>query len=134
MFLAMAATYDPDPDAPLGFHLPMDLHTAEVDESRWKRWIAHDPIRLVRRADVKRSLRSLKGLYVDCGSRDQYHLHFGSRVLHRELERARIAHRYEEFDDDHSSIDYRMDESLPFLWKALTAGGKRRKATRRGRR
>jgi len=26
---------------------------------------------------------------------------------------------YEEFPDDHSSVDYRMDVSLPFLAKAL---------------
>ncbi len=30
-----------------------------------------------------------------------------------------IAHTYEEFDDTHSSIDYRMDVSLPFLYRAL---------------
>jgi hypothetical protein len=26
---------------------------------------------------------------------------------------------YEEFDDNHSDIDYRMDVSLPFLYRAL---------------
>jgi hypothetical protein len=30
-----------------------------------------------------------------------------------------IAHRYEESPDDHSGVDYRMDESLPFLAQAL---------------
>ena len=30
-----------------------------------------------------------------------------------------IPHRYGEFDDDHSSIDYRMDASRPFLYRAL---------------
>ena len=30
-----------------------------------------------------------------------------------------VAHRYEEFPD-HSGVDYRMDESLPFLARALT--------------
>ena len=35
MTICMAATYDPDPDAPLGFHLPFDLQTCEVDEARW---------------------------------------------------------------------------------------------------
>lgn len=28
-------------------------------------------------------------------------------------------HRYEEFDDDRSDIDYRIDVSLPFLYRAL---------------
>jgi hypothetical protein len=31
-----------------------------------------------------------------------------------------IAHRYEEFADSHSGVDYRMDESLPFLAQALS--------------
>ena len=33
-----------------------------------------------------------------------------------------MTHRYEEFPDNHSSVDYRMDESLPFLAQALTEG------------
>jgi hypothetical protein len=28
---------------------------------------------------------------------------------------------YEEFPDNHSSVDYRMDVSLPFLAKVLSA-------------
>ena len=35
------------------------------------------------------------------------------------LAAAGIRHRYEEFDDDHSDIDYRMDASLPFLYRVL---------------
>jgi hypothetical protein len=31
-----------------------------------------------------------------------------------------IAHRYEEFSDNHSGVDYRMDESLPFLAEPLS--------------
>ena len=30
-----------------------------------------------------------------------------------------IRHTYEEFDDNHSDIDYRMNVSLPFLYRAL---------------
>jgi len=66
------------------------------------------------------SLRKLKALYMDCGDRDQFNLVFGARQLNRALERLGITHRYEEFPDDHSSVDYRMDESLPFLAKALS--------------
>jgi len=62
----------------------------------------------------------LKGLYIDCGSRDQYFLHYGARQLTDKLNALGIDHRYEEFDDNHSSIDYRMDISLPFLYRALT--------------
>ena len=117
MEIAMAATYDPDPRAPLGFRLPVDLDTGEIIPRRWARWREHDPINLVARH--ARALRSLRGVYVDCGWRDQYHLHYGARILSRELARHRVPHTYEEFDDTHSSIDYRMDVSLPFLYRAL---------------
>jgi S-formylglutathione hydrolase FrmB len=98
MFLAMAAFYDPDPEAPLGFRLPMDLQTGEVDEKRWARWLRHDPIELAKKAGVQKQLRSLRGIYFDCGTRDQYHLHYGARILHKRLREARISHHYEEFD------------------------------------
>jgi len=38
----------------------------------------------------------------------------------RRLNELGIAHRYEEFPDNHSGVDYRMDESLPVLAKALS--------------
>jgi enterochelin esterase-like enzyme len=117
MNVCMAASYDPDPAAPLGFRVPFHLDTGELIESRWKRWLEHDPVLLVRRH--ARNLRRLRGLYIDCGWRDQYHIHFGTRQLSRRLAAAGIAHRYEEFDDDHSDVDYRMDTSLPYLYHAL---------------
>jgi S-formylglutathione hydrolase FrmB len=117
MEIAMAASYDPDPAAPLGFRLPVDLETGELLPARWKQWLKHDPIHLV--SKYKANLASLHGVYVDCGWRDQYHLHFGARILSRELSRHGIKHVYEEFDDTHSSVDYRMDVSLPFLYRAL---------------
>ncbi|GGF42430.1 esterase [Aliidongia dinghuensis] len=119
MILAMAATYDPDPEAYLGIRLPLDIETGERIEARWANWLAWDPVVMVDR--LGENLRSLKGLFIDCGSDDQFNLVFGARQLHRKLEQRGIPHRYEEFPDDHSSVDYRMDESLPFLARALTA-------------
>lgn len=121
MFLAMAATYAPDPSAPKGIKLPFDVRTCEPDELEWKKWLAWDPMLMVDEPAAQENLRRLSGIYFDCGSRDQYFIHFGSRVLADKLSRAGIEHRYEEFEDNHSSVDYRMDESLPFLYRALTA-------------
>jgi hypothetical protein len=45
---------------------------------------------------------------------------YGARRFVRRLDRLGIAHRYEEFPDNHSGVDYRMDESLPFLVHALS--------------
>jgi enterochelin esterase-like enzyme len=117
MNLAMAATYDPDTDAPNGFRLPFNLETGELIEERWRNWLKHDPVRLVGR--YAKNLKSLRGIYIDCGWRDQYHIHYGSRILSKRLAAAGIEHRYEEFDDTHSGIDYRMDTSLAFLARAL---------------
>jgi enterochelin esterase-like enzyme len=117
MNVCMAATYDPDPEAPLGFRLPFHMETGELLADRWKRWLRHDPIHMVTR--YARNLRRLQGVYIDCGWRDQYHIHYGSRQLSRLLAAAGIEHRYEEFDDDHSDVDYRMDTSLPYLYRAL---------------
>lgn len=117
MNLCMAASYDPDARAPLGFRVPFNLESGEWIEARWRNWRAHDPINLV--AKYRANLKRLKGIYIDCGWRDQYHIHYGSRILAKRLAAAGIAHRYEEFDDNHSDIDYRMDVSLPFLYRAL---------------
>ncbi|MGA7985319.1 MAG: alpha/beta hydrolase-fold protein, partial [Burkholderiales bacterium] len=117
MNLCMAATYDPDPRAPNGFRLPFNADTGELIAQRWRRWLANDPVNLVAR--YRANLKSLRGIYLDCGWRDQYHIQYGSRILSQRLAQAGIRHRYEEFDDDHSDIDYRMDVSLPFLTRAL---------------
>jgi S-formylglutathione hydrolase FrmB len=117
MNLCMAATYDPDPRAPNGFRLPYDLETGELLPQRWRRWREHDPINLVSR--YAKNLKSLRGIFIDCGWRDQYHIQYGTRILSKRLQAAGVPHRYEEFDDTHSDIDYRLDVSLPFLLKAL---------------
>ena len=62
MMIAMAATYDPDPKAPLGFRLPVNLETGEIIPTRWDAWLAHDPIHMVATLQG-RTLRSLRGIY-----------------------------------------------------------------------
>ena len=117
MNLCMAATYDPDPRAPNGFRIPFNADTGEAIPERWRRWLANDPVNLV--GTYRANLKSLRGIYVDCGWRDQYHIHYGSRMLSARLAEAGVRHTYEEFDDNHSDVDYRMDTSLPFLYRAL---------------
>ena len=117
MNLAMAATYDPDPEAPNGFRLPFTLDTGELIPERWRRWLRHDPINLVAR--YAKHLKTLRGIYIDCGWRDQYRIHYGTRILSARLRKHGVTHRYEEFDGTHSGINHRMDVSLPFLIAAL---------------
>lgn len=117
MLLAMAASYDPAPSAPNRFRLPVDLETGEPLAARWERWMANDPVNLAER--YRANLESLRALYIDCGWRDQYQIHYGARRLSRELERLGVKHRYEEFDGTHSGIDHRLDVSLPLLYRAI---------------
>ena len=118
MTLAMCASYDPAPEEPAGIRLPVSLDTCELIAERWANFRKWDPLELVKTRAA--GLKTLKALYIDCGSLDQYNLVYGARRLHRALTLAEVAHTYQEFADDHSSVDYRMDESLPLLAKALT--------------
>lgn len=117
MTLAMCASYDPDPDAFCGVRLPVDTETCEVIPERWANWMKWDPVAMAATAGA--NLKRLKALWIDCGSQDQYNLVYGARRLHRALEAQGVDHVYEEFADNHSSVDYRLDRSLPFLARAL---------------
>lgn len=120
--VAMAASYDPQPGEPRGVRLPVDLHTCELDPAAWQRWLAHDPLHMIDEPACQDQLRSLFGLYLEVGSRDQYMLHYGARAFVRRLVAAGIDHAYEEFPDDHNNTDYRLDVVLPFLHAALERG------------
>jgi enterochelin esterase-like enzyme len=119
MMLCMCATYDPDPAAFMGVRLPVDPETCEVIPGRWANWMKWDPLSLVEARAA--GLKTLKMLYLDCGDIDQYNLVYGARRMHRALARLGVPHVYEEFPDDHTGIDYRMDRSLPLLAAALSA-------------
>jgi enterochelin esterase-like enzyme len=115
MHLCMAATYDEENVDDLV--LPFDLNTCELDQARWQRWLAHDPVNRVESSIA--ALQQLNGLYMDCGFRDQYFIHYGMRQLAKKLEKAQVEHTYTEFNGTHSGIDYRLDESLPFLYEKI---------------
>jgi len=117
MTLAMCATYDPDPSAYFGVRLPVTMDTCEIIPERWANFRMWDPCVMV--GERGAGLKKLKSLYIDCGDTDQYNLVYGARRLHRSLEQLGVPHTYEEFPDDHTAVDYRMDKSLPILAKAL---------------
>ncbi len=118
MMLAQAATFDPDPSARYGLRLPVTHDTCEIIADRWANWMKWDPLSLVEAHGP--GLKKLKALYIDCGDIDQYNLVYGARRMHKRLTAMDVPHTYEEFPDNHSSVDYRMDISLPILAKALS--------------
>ena len=123
MTMAMAATYDPDPKGFCGIRLPVTMDTCEVIEARWENWLKWDPINMVDK--YYNNLKNLKLLWIDCGTNDQYNLLYGARRFAKKLQSYKIRHIYEEFEDNHSSIDYRLDLSLPKMVKALNSKTKK---------
>jgi S-formylglutathione hydrolase FrmB len=118
MMFAQAASFDPDPAARYGVRMPVTLDTCELIPERWNNWLAWDPLTLVE--EHGNGLKKLKALYIDCGDIDQYNLVYGARRMHKRLDALGVKHTYEEFEDNHSSVDYRMDVSLPILANALS--------------
>jgi S-formylglutathione hydrolase FrmB len=118
MDLAQSAFYDPDPKQFMNMQLPLDPYTGEFIPARWANWMKHDPVVMF---DEKGSeLKKLKLIFMDCGDHDNFRIHLGMRRFVKKLKAAGIAHTYEEFDDDHMDVDYRMDRFLPLLAKTLS--------------
>ena len=115
--VAMAHFYSPNPEAEHGVDLPFDEATGEIRADVLARWRERDPVNLVGR-NVEQ-LRSLRLLWVECGSKDEYNLHHGARILSARLREHGVPHHHEEFPDDHRSLNYRYDVTLPQLAEAL---------------
>jgi len=119
--LAMAANYGPEPGAPLGFALPFELPSGRIREDVWARWLAHDPVRFVPRALA--SFRLLETIFVDCGTRDEFQLRWGARMVVEALRAGGVEVLHEEFEDGHMGINYRYDASLRHLAPRLARAG-----------
>ncbi len=115
--LAMAAAFSPKAGEPLGLELPFELETAAIRPTVWQRWLAEDPVRFVPQ-DVQ-AFRSLQTVFIDCGTRDEFGLRWGARMLARSLTAARVAVTHEEYEDGHMGTSYRFDRSLRLLLPRL---------------
>lgn len=115
---ALSMCFSPNPDnPPYYFDLPMDTVTGELIPEVWARWTALDPVVLAE--THTEALRSMRVIYLDCGNRDQYYLHFGARLLSRTLARLGVKHEHYEYDDDHLFVNYRYPESLRRIAAAI---------------
>jgi S-formylglutathione hydrolase FrmB len=119
--LGMAAAYSPNPSAPLGIDLPCDLETGAFRDEVWRRWLQLDPLRMLEEKRYADALRAMELVYLDCGTKDEWFLHLGARLMAGKLSDLGIAHHHEEFDDGHMNVQYRYDVSLPRMAKALGA-------------
>jgi enterochelin esterase family protein len=118
--VAMAAAYSPNPRKPLRVDLPFDLTTGKLDDKVWRRWLAWDPVRMVANvARYRAAARRMRLVFVDAGTKDEWRLDIGARMLVAELRKAGARVVHEEFDDGHMDVSYRYDRSFEELSKVL---------------
>jgi S-formylglutathione hydrolase FrmB len=115
--LCMAAAYSPKKGEPLNIELPIELPSGRLRIDVWNRWLVHDPVRFVpKHLDT---YRKLKSVFIDCGTRDEFNLRWGARLVSDELKAANIEHIHEEFEDGHMGVNYRFERSLGWLLPRL---------------
>jgi enterochelin esterase family protein len=68
------------------------------------------------------NLKSLRLLYIDAGTRDEFALDIGARVLCEKLKDFGISFIHEEFDDGHFNISYRSNRSLELISQKIETG------------
>ncbi len=115
---AMAACYSADDDGTIRF--PFDAATGELIQEVWARWLRWDPVRMARTADGAAALRSLRAIYIDAGSRDEYYLDLGAEAFRRACTDAGAPEPFFElFDAKHGAIEYRYPIAIRYLAERL---------------
>jgi enterochelin esterase family protein len=117
--IGMSCSYSPNiNNPPFYFDLPCDIETGEIKEEIWQKWLENDPVYMI---DIyKENLRKCKLIYLDCGNKDEFFLHYGARIFTKKLKKYGIQCFYEEFDDGHFNIQYRYDISLKKISEAIS--------------
>jgi S-formylglutathione hydrolase FrmB len=116
-FYGYAAAYSPDPQRPGRALLPVDLASGRLIDDVWAQWLEKDPVRMApARADA---LRSMRRIYLDAGTRDEYFLDLGATAFGAELDKLGVEHTVELFDGKHGGIAWRYPGALRELVLAL---------------
>jgi S-formylglutathione hydrolase FrmB len=114
----VAACFSPGADGVP--ELPFDTRTGVLRPQVWQRWLDWDPVRMAERyADA---LRSLRAVWIDSGTRDDYFLDLGAQAFRDELSRLGLPDEriyFELFDATHLAIDYRYPLALAWLAQRL---------------
>ncbi|MFC6928993.1 alpha/beta hydrolase-fold protein [Actinomadura yumaensis] len=117
--LAVSACFSPGSDGtPL---LPFDPVTGALRPEVWERWLRWDPVRMApAHADA---LRSMRAIWIDAGTRDEWFLDLGALAFREAVERAGVPEetvRFELFEAGHIAIEYRHPQALAWLAHRLT--------------
>jgi S-formylglutathione hydrolase FrmB len=119
--LGVAAAFSANEDGTVD--LPFDPRTGVVRPDVWQRWLDRDPVRMA--PQYAKALRSMRAIWIDAGTRDDYFLDVGAEAFRAELRAIGVADhviRFELFDAAHGGIDYRYPMSLAWLCQRMTEG------------
>jgi S-formylglutathione hydrolase FrmB len=101
----LASCYSPNLHKPPFYvDLPVSYPDGEIIPEIWQKWLDYDPI--ISYQSRLENLRQLRGILLDVGTRDQYDLHYGHRILSRRLRLADISHEVNEHGGAHSDRLY----------------------------
>lgn len=115
---AMAACYSPDVSTPGKAILPFEIETGRLLSDVWERWLGWDPVRMApRHADA---LKSMKRIYLDAGTSDEYYLDLGAQAFAKELAKLGVDHTIELFEGKHGGIAWRYPLAIRALAEALS--------------
>lgn len=115
--LAMAAAYSPKKGEPLNLELPFDTQTGRLRPEVWNRWLVHDPVRFVPK--FIDAFRKMKTVFIDCGTRDEFNLRWGVRMIAEDFKNGGVEVTHEEFEDGHMGVNYRFERSLAVIGQRL---------------
>ncbi|MGD0375306.1 MAG: alpha/beta hydrolase-fold protein [Streptosporangiaceae bacterium] len=118
MLLGVSACFSAHEDGHV--ELPFDTSTGVLRPEVWQRWLDWDPVRMVPR--YAGALRSLRAIWIDAGSRDDFFLDLGAGAFRAALHEIGVGAdvvRFELFDATHASIDYRYPLSLAWLCQRI---------------
>jgi S-formylglutathione hydrolase FrmB len=99
--------------------LPFTISTGELRRDVFDRWLAWDPVRMAPlHADA---LRSMRAIWIDAGTRDEYFLDLGAEAFRRALADVGVTDvHFELFDATHGLIEYRYPLALRYLTERLS--------------
>lgn len=116
-----AAAYSAEPDGTV--LLPFD-GTGMIVPEVWDRWLAVDPVRMAAREPYAEALRSMRAMWIDAGTRDEWYLDLGATAFRRAASAAGVPDErvyFELFDATHAAIEYRYAPALAWLSERLSA-------------
>ncbi len=118
MLLGVAACFSAREDGTP--ELPFDPRTGVMRDQVWQRWLDWDPVRMVPR--YAEALRSLRAIWIDAGTRDEWFLDIGAEAFRQAIAEVGVPDdvvHFELFDAKHGGIDYRYPLSLAWLAQRL---------------